>query len=307
MIPPPDRERWPDFLLIGAPKAGTTALLKTLSRHPQIYASPQKEPRFFICSGSKPHFPCPGGECNADTIIYLEKDYLELFKNCPDQRRAGEASTAYLHHPNAPANACAKVPSARIIAVLRHPVDRAYSQWLHLRQEGYEISGDFEAAWNLEQHRKANGWRTTWFYRERGFYAEQLERWLSYYPREQLMILFYEDWLERPLKTLGQVCSHLGVCNFDSPLLSKENVSSRQPRWNWLHHRMVQDNVVRKWAQASLPLWARDAITAPISKVNLRSGPKIDPSLRTRLAITYHEDINRLEILTGRDLGHWKT
>lgn len=255
----------------------------------------------------KPDYPCPGGRSNADTISYLNKDYLDLFKNCSDQLRAGEASTAYLHHPDAPANAFDQVPSARIIAVLRHPVDRAYSQWLHFRQEGFETSGDFEAAWSLERDRKEKGWRTAWFYRERGFYALQLDRWLSYYPREQLLILFYEDWLERPLETLARICEHLGVRNFDSPMPTRENVSSRQPRWKWLHHRMAQDNVLRKWAQAYLPLWVRDAITAPITKVNLKSGPKIDPSLRARLAITYHEDINRLEILTGRDLGHWKT
>lgn len=306
MIPPPERERWPDFLLIGAPKVGTTALFKTLSRHPQIDTSLRKEPRFFICSGSKPNFPCPGGNASADTITYLEKDYLELFKNCPDQLQAGEASTAYLHHPNAPALACDKVPCARIITVLRHPVDRAYSQWLHLRQEGHEILGDFEAAWNLEQDRKAKGWRTAWLYRERGLYAEQLDRWLSYYPREQILILFYEDWLERPLETLGRVYKHLGVQDFDSPLLTRENVSSRQPRWKWLHHRMVQDNALRTWARGHLPLWVRDAITVPISKVNLKAGRRIDPSLRARLAITFHEDIDRLEVLTGRDLGHWR-
>ena len=247
MIPETARKRWPDFLLIGAPKAGTTALFSTLSKHSRIYASPEKEPRFFIGPGSKPDFPCPGGGHNADRIICLEKDYLDLFKNCPDQSRAGEASTAYLHHPAAPANAFGKVPGARIIAVLRHPVERAYSQWLHLRQEGFEDSADFEIAWNLEQERKEKGWRTAWLLRERGFYAEQLDRWLGYYPREQLLILFYDDWLERPLETLSSICTHLGISDFDAPSLSSENVSSRQPRWKWLHHRMVQDNALRAW------------------------------------------------------------
>lgn len=301
------RERWPDFLLIGAPKAGTTALFKTLSRHPGIYVSPVKEPRHFICSGAKPDFPCPGGSSNAETIIYLEKDYLDLFRNCPDQLQAGEASTAYLYHPDAPVNAFDKIPGARIIAMLRHPVERAYSQWLHLRQEGFETCGDFEAAWNLEHDRLGKAWRTSWYYRERGFYAEQLDRWLSYYRRNQVLILFYEDWRDHPLETLGRICKHLDVGNFDSPSLTRENVSSLQPRWKWLHHRMVQDNALRRWAQGHLPLWVRDSLTRPVRKINLKPGPQIESSLRARLAVTFHKDIDRLEILTARDLHHWRS
>jgi len=212
-----------------------------------------------------------------------------------------------LHHDKAPANSHAKVPSARIIAVLRHPVSRGYSQWLHFQQEGYEDIKDFEAAWNSEQIRKAKRWPMKWFYRERGFYGEQLERWLTYYSREQLLILFYEDWLERPGETLNKVCHHLGIGDFERPRITWENVSSRQPRWKWLHHQMVGENQLRKWAQSYLPLWVRTGITSSITCVNLRQGPSLDPTLRARLAVIYHADIDRLESLTGRDLTHWKT
>ncbi len=300
------RERWPDFLLIGAPKAGTTALHKVLSNHPGIYTGPSKEPRYFSYPGEKPHYSCPGGEANADKITFRTKDYLDLFGDCPDHSRAGEATTAYLHDPEAPANAFKEIPWARLVAILRHPVDRAYSQWLHLLQEGFETVDDFESAWNLERDRKEKGWRSAWLYRERGFYASQLERWLSYYPREQLLVVFYEDWLNNPLDTLNLVCKHLSVANPDCPKLTRENVSSRQPRWQWLHHHMVGDNTLRKWAQHRLPLWARDAITRSIGKMNLKPGPRIDASLRARLAVTYHDDIDRLEALTGHHLGHWR-
>jgi hypothetical protein len=298
--------RWPDFLIIGAPKAGTTALFQTLSCHPQIFASAQKEPRFFICKGSKPVFPCPGGDSNVADIVWPEEAYLELFRDCPADARAGEASTAYLHHPVAPANAHARIPAARIIAVLRHPVDRAYSQWLHLRHEGLEHSADFATALGQEAYYKANGYWPAFYFLERGFYARQLERWLSYYPREQLLILFYEDWRAQPVATLKQVYRHLGIDDLDSPPLKDSNVSSREPRWKWLHHRMVRDNAIRRWAQNHLPLWMRDAITTPVRKINLKPGPLIDPKLRNRLTRHFLEDMQRLEVLTGRNLDHWK-
>lgn len=302
----PRSGRWPDFLIIGAPKAGTTALFQTLSCHPQVFASAQKEPRFFICTGSRPVFPCPGGASNAAAIAWPEEAYLELFRNCPAHALAGEASTAYLHHPAAPANAHARVPAARIIAVLRHPVDRAYSQWLHLRHEGHEHSADFATALGQEALYKAKGYRPAFYFLERGFYARQLERWLNYYPREQVLVLFYEDWRAQPVATLKRVYGHLGIADDAPPPLQDANVSSLEPRWQWLHHRMVGDNAIRRWAQNHLPLRMRDAITAPVRKINLKPGPLIDPQLRSRLTRHFLQDMQRLEVLTGRNLDHWR-
>lgn len=297
--------RWPDFLLIGAPKAGTTALFMALSRHPRIFASAQKEPRYFAYPGKKPQFAGPGGRRKADNLVWAERDYLGLFAACPAGHKAGEASTTYLHHPQAPANVRAKVPDARLIAVLRQPVDRAYSQWLHFRQEGLERISDFETAWRAGPDRVARGWSPVWLYRERGFYGEQLGRWLACFPREQLLVLFYEDWLHRPAEILAQICAHLGLEDFAEPIVTRENVSSRQPRWEWLHHRLVLNSHLRAWAQRRLPLWLRDAITRPINRINLRRGPGIDPALRARLSLDFRDDIERLETITGRDLSHW--
>lgn len=89
--------------------------------------------------------------------------------------------------------------------------------------------------------------------------------------------------------------------------VTRENVSSRQPRWAWLHHRMVEHNALRRWAQRRLPLALRDAITRPITAVNLKPGPKLDPELRAKLAVFYHRDLERVEALTQRDLSAWRT
>lgn len=299
-------QRWPDFLVIGAPKAGTTALYKALSRHPRIFASAEKEPRFFAYMGVQPVFLGPYDRPLQTSILWNESDYLDLFASCPPGRLAGEASTAYLHDAAAPVNAREKIPGARLIAVLRQPVDRAYSQFLHFRQEGVEKIGDFEAAWNAGAERRAQGWAPTWLYRERGYYAQQLERWLVCFPPEQLLVLFYEDWLERPAEVLGRICRHLGIEDFDRAAVSRENVSSRQPRWKWLNQRMVEHNALRRWAQRRLPLWARDAITRPLRYINMRPGPALDPRLRARLTRVYLDDIQKLETMTGRNLDHWK-
>lgn len=295
----------PDFLLIGAPKAGTTALFRALSRHPGIFCSPEKEPRFFAYPGQRPRFACDGGPANAARIVTAEAEYLRLFAGCGAGLVAGEASTTYLASEAAPRVAARYVPRARLIAILRHPVARAYSQWLHLRQEGHEPL-DFEAAWNAEDEREARGYWPLTRYRYRGYYGRHLEHWLEFFPREQLLVLFYEDWLAQPTETLAAVCRHLGVEPRPSLLVTRENHSSRQPRWPWLQHRMVEDNALRRWAQRNLPLRVRDAITGLITGVNLKEGPKLDPALRARLALAFHEDLPRVERLTSRDLALWR-
>ncbi|MGZ8966200.1 hypothetical protein [Methylomagnum sp.] len=129
---------------------------------------------------------------------------------------------------------------------------------------------------------------------------------MKFFPREQLLILFYEDWLGRPVETLNRVFRHIGVDPLENPVIPRENVSSRQPRWAWLHYRMMQDNALRFWAQRTLPLEVRDAITKPIKKLNLITGPKIDPALRAKLAVAFHEDLSALEALTQRNLDAWR-
>ena len=300
-------ERWPDFLLIGAPKAGTTALYKALSRHPDIYPSKEKEPRYFAFRGARPHFNGPGGDVIASSIVSEDSDYLALFADCPPGKTTGEASTAYLHSETAPGEARARIPGARIIAVLRHPVDRGYSQWLHMLQEGLEKEKRFEKAWGLGKKRLAKGWAPLWAYRERGFYGQQLQRWLAHFPAEQVLILFYEEWLTEPDRVLARVCRHLGIDDVQLPRVTRENVSSRQPRWKWLHHRMVGRNALRRWAQNNLPLVVRDAITWTVTFFNLKTGPSLDTELKARLTLEFHDDLVLLEQLAGTDLSHWRS
>ena len=297
--------RLPDFLLIGAAKAGTTALFAALARHPCVYASQTKEPRFLAYADAVPSFKGPGGAKYASTIVTDAASYRSLFAGCPENARAGEASTDYLCSEAAPHVARRLVPQARIVAILRHPVERAYSQFLHLRQHGHEPVPDFEAAWMDESRRAAAGWRPSHLYQRRGFYGQQLTRWLGHFPREQLLILFYEDWCERPAELLALAWRHIGLQPLTDPAVERENVSSRQPRWKWLHQLMVGDNRLRQ--QRWLPLGARKAITRTILRVNTRYGPALDPAVRARLATAYLDDLRMVEGLTGRDLGAWRT
>ena len=111
----PEDPRWPNLFVVGAPRAGTTSLYHYLRQHPEIYMSPLKEPHFF--SHSNPQ---------SDTVVKHQDAYLRLFDAARGEKLRGEASPAYLADPDAPARIKDASPEAKIVAVLREPVSRAF-------------------------------------------------------------------------------------------------------------------------------------------------------------------------------------
>ena len=196
----------PDFLVLGAQKAGTTALYAYLRWHPGITGPSWKEVSFF------------------DRHWWRgERWYRGQFPLLSRGRLVGEASPSYLFHPLAPARARAVVPDARLVVVLRDPVDRAYSQYQHEVALGREPLS-FEDALAAETDRTRGeverliadprAFSHEWWdhtYAERGLYAEQLERWLAVFPRDQLLVVTSDELGERPAETYASILSFLGA------------------------------------------------------------------------------------------------
>lgn len=129
----------PNFLIIGAAKAGTTSLYHYLAQHPQIYMSPIKEPNFFALEERCVDFRGPGDHLYIKQFSVTELErYRSLFQGVTHEQAVGEASPLYLYSPVAPARSHRYVPEMKLIAILRHPVDRAYSAFLHLLRDERE-------------------------------------------------------------------------------------------------------------------------------------------------------------------------
>jgi hypothetical protein len=206
----------PDFLIIGAQKGGTTSLYYYLVEHPAIGQSSTKEVHYFENQYQrglwwyKAHFP---------TIVekyYVESRYKETFIT-------GEASPSYLFHPHAPARAAKLLPDAKLIVLLRNPVDRAYSQFRHNVGLGFEKLSFEDAIASQEERTKsekekllAHEYHPSYTYKryaylERGIYADQLESWFKYFPREQILILSSEDFFANPASVYAQTLEFLHV------------------------------------------------------------------------------------------------
>jgi hypothetical protein len=206
------RRPLPHFLVIGAQKAGTTALYAYLRWHPGITGPSWKEVSFF------------------DRHWWRgEAWYRGQFPLRAGERLVGEASPSYLFHPLAPERARSLVPDAKLVALLRNPVDRAYSQYQHEVALGREPLS-FEDALAAEDDRLAGeverlvedprAFSRAWWdhtYAARGRYAEQLERWLAVFPREQLLVVPTEELGERPAETYAAILAFLGAEPYELP------------------------------------------------------------------------------------------
>jgi len=201
----------PDFLVIGAPKAGTTALHAALSRHPGLFMSAIKEPKFFLSHGPPPTKGGPGDALTYREHIWRRPDYEALFDPAPPGTLGGESTPLYLYDRAALRRIRQALPDARLIVIVRDPVERAHSNWTHLWSAGLEPVGDFIRACGEEERRIAAGWASFWHYTGLGRYGEQLEYLFTLFPREQVLVLRYRTLVDEPAQTLDRICAFLGV------------------------------------------------------------------------------------------------
>jgi hypothetical protein len=288
----------PDFLVIGAYKSGTTALHDDLRAHPELFVPSRKEPNFFAFAGRAPE---PNHPAAGKSVLDQDR-YEALFADRGDAVAAGEVSPEYLANPHACAAIRRLVPEARLVAVLRNPVERAYSDYLMYRRDGLEPEADFERAIDQQDARAARG-DPTGFYLRTGRYAEQLEPYLATFPREQLHIVLYEDLRSAREATLSGIFEFLGVSSDVAiPDAAPVNVSGEPSNPAVRAAYAVRRRVAAR-AAGRVPPW----LTRAADRVLQRglTHPELSPESRARLGAYYRDDVERLARLLDRDLGHW--
>lgn len=292
----------PDFVVIGAAKAGTDALQQQLGAHPQVHLCP-KDPRYFVAEAALA-WGGPGIDRIRAGIVSDWSAYQELLlAGDVGARVRGEISTAYLYCPGTAERLRAKVPRAKLMAVLRDPVERAFSNYLHLVRECLEPL-DFWEAIEEEDKRVQAGWSPFWHYVRRGLYHQQLRPWFRAFPARQILIVLYEDFVERADAVFDEVFRFLGVDPGWRPDLGRRYNTSRLPRSRFLH-RMVKQSA--RWAlpPGLLDTRAARSLSRLLDRVNLRPAPPLPPTIRARLLPRFREDTLRLQELLGRDLSRW--
>ncbi len=298
----------PDFLIAGVPKAGTTALYAALARHPDLFLPEVKEPKFFLSDGRPPTAGGPGDVQTYQEHVWRRDDYEALFDPAPPGTVRGEATPFYLYDLAAHERIARLLPDARLILLLRDPVDRAHSNWTHLWNAGLEPEADFLTACRAEPQRIAAGWAAFWHYLEQGRYGRQIQHLYRVFPREQVLLLRYRELRDRPAATLDRVCHFLGV---------RTGVLGSIPRENVNRH-VVENNGVNRMLRGLLragggfghrfPVPLRLAARGPLLTVlHRKTGhrPVTTPRERAALLPLFADDIALLQDVTGQRYDDW--
>jgi hypothetical protein len=300
-------EKRPDFLIVGAPKCGTTALAAYLAGHPDIYMA-QKEMHFF---GADLKF---GPQ-------FFRRDcaaYRTEFGKWNGQTRAGEASVWYLFSRRAAAEIKAYSPDARIIILLREPVSMLYSLYHSYLYDGNEHLPTFEEALAAENDRSLGRriTRQTYFvqglaYRAVVSCAEQVRRYFDIFGRERVHVIIYDDLAADTIGTYRAALSFLGVSDtVDIPIGPiNTNVSVKSPAIRkFLNDPLVRGTAVALRSWLPRPVFSViQNVGININELNKRPAPRqpMDPDLRHSLQREFVPEVERLSALLNRDLTHW--
>ena len=301
----PSEPRLPNFFIVGAQKAGTTSLHHYLGKHPDVFMSKVKEPHFFAHMARKGE-PLPSGLLFSANLVYTWEDYARLFEASDGATAIGESSTGYLTSHQAPIAIRKHIPHAKIIALLRHPVDRAYSNFLMNRVHGTEPLRSFEAAVAAEQPRRAAGWPAGKHdYLSLGLYGEALARYYAVFPADQIRVFAYEELRDNAKGLVETIFAFLGVDPSQSVDASEKLLVARTPPRSRRVERLMQSRSgALSVAKSLVPRAARQRIGTRLETLN-RTPARLSDRQRHRMVAAYRDDLSRLDQLTGKNFSRW--
>ena len=298
----PDRERFPEFYIVGAPRSGTTFMFDYLGMHPQVFVPERKEPTFFAPDLDS------GSYLESLTFMRDRGEYLALFAGARDDQVSGEASTWYLYSTESARRIKEARPDARIIAMLRHPVQMLYS--LHGRRfyAGSEDLPNFADALDAEADRR-EGRRIpkrarnvkSLQYRAVGRYAEQLQRYLDVFGRDRVHVVVFDDFTADPPSAYRDVLRFLSIDESFEPDFDVVNAGAAR-RSQRLQRFLLRPGIIRA-ARFLIPPRFRPAVGRTWDRINSREEKRepLDPNVAAALRNDLLPDIERLSDMLHRD------
>ncbi|NMG57865.1 sulfotransferase [Geitlerinema sp. P-1104] len=296
-----DTKHRPNFLVIGVQKAGTTSIYRYLSQHPQVYMSPVKETNFLERDWTGVVTKKPR------KIDSLEK-YLALFEKVEDEVAVGEASPNYLfHHETSIPVIYNLVPEAKLVVILRNPIERAHSDYLMHIRDAID-GGDCRPLGEQARQRPIKSFQI-----RKGFYCQSLKAFMDKFGADNLKVCLYDDLVQDPVAMMQDIYSFIGVDDQFVPDTSVRAQKAAVPQNKTVHRVLQTRNPLRSLAGSVLrlvfPEKTRQAIRRYLLSLNYKDKSALPLSLEERrlLRDIYREDILELQELLQRDLSSWLT
>jgi hypothetical protein len=297
----------PNFFLVGAAKAGTTAVHVYLYQHPEVFMSFMKEPKYLSISANKFPHNGPGDKKVDDGIVKSREEYLNLFNDAGDEKVIGESSADYLYFHDTVIPLIKTIcPRAKILIMLRNPVDRAYSAYRHMIMDEREDLS-FEKALGSEDKRMRENYEFIWFYKDAGFYYEQVKHYIDSFGRENVMICLYDDFVADSMAVMKDIYRFLDVDEGFTPNTAvKYNVGPTVRSESFEEFLVKYEHPVKRVLRPILLNTIGKRYTeALVNYLIRRNTLSMKPETRKRLIELYRDDILKLEGLIDRDLSAW--
>lgn len=296
----------PDLLVIGAARAGTTALCRTLARHPEIFLTTPKETHFLSFAGRDVAFSGPGDQQMLNDVVVTDVDeWRRLCARGQSQRYRcdGSVSTLYYHERSVSNIERFVGPSPKLVVSLREPVMRAFSSYLYLVSRGYEKAPTFADALADEDRRRDEGWHHLWQYTGMSHYGPQLAAFVDRFGRDALFVFTHEEFRRDREDLLRRLCDWLGVD--PAPTLGEQGEvnTGGVPKSSLLQNSIQRARA--SWLQPALKRLTSERFREKVRTSNL-DRPELDPELRRALVPTFADDVAAVETLLGRALPTWR-
>ena len=295
--------KMPTFLVIGAARSGTTALYMYMKQHPEIFMSEGKESNFFSFENELLNCSGPGADYINNSINKLV-DYRRLFEGVSSQKAIGEASPLYLYSEKAPERIHHHLPEVKLIAILRNPIEQAYSHFLYAKRQMLEPLDDFTSSLKSEGERKRKCWQPLFQYSQFPKYYQQLERYYDVFSESQIKIYTYEEFSGNHQAVLSDIYSFIGVNkDFISDFSYRPNAGG-VPKNQLLQDIVMKPYLITKLVGSLIPEEIKRRIRDAVSDRNLEK-PQFPEAAKDHLKKELREDILKLQDLLNRDLSGW--
>lgn len=296
-----DQELLPKFLCVGGAKCGTTSLYEYLKQHPEIFLPAQKELHFFSYPELSQNTNGPGMKHVLKDLIKDKGGYYKQYRTSDKNKVSGDISPSYLIYPKSIERIKKMLGDPKIIIMLRNPVERVYSQYLHLRRAAREDL-TFEDALEAENARIDAGWGDMWHYKSSGFYSKYVSSYVDAFSIDNVHIILMDDLKSDPKRIISSVFDFIGVDSSIEVNLGEEYNKSALPRSKFIA-RMTEANYFTSIAKKVIPRNLGASIKRKVQNLNLGDKPIMNTETLENLKQFYKDDIRELEAIIERKTG----
>lgn len=292
----------PNFVVIGAPKSGTTSLYHYFRQHPDIYLPKVKELHYFSFPELGMASMGPGDSVVRDGLCQTWEQYTNQYLEVGNQSAIGDISPSYLYYSNSAKKIKDNLGVVKIIAIIRNPVDKAFSQYMHMIREGLETL-TFPDALAAEASRREQNWGDIWRYAESSLYAERLQEFIEVFGKENVKVVLFEDFTKDTPTVLTELLNHIGV-DPSVEINTEEKFNRTGVQKNEVISKMMRNpSRLKTMVKLVIPANLRFRLRNWIINSNTGDKPELPPELRQNLLSYFQENISSVERLIGRPTG----